>query len=43
MCAKKSSKVLGELAILTVQRTTATARITQSFDFVDVGDQVELK
>ena len=36
-------KVLGELAILTVQRNTATARITQSYDFVDIGDQVELK
>jgi hypothetical protein len=36
-------KVLGELAILTVQRRNATARIMESYDFMVVGDQIELK
>ena len=36
-------KVLGELAILTVQRRNATARIKESWDFIDIGDLVELK
>ena len=36
-------KVLGELAILTVQERTATAKITESYDYIDVGDQIELK
>jgi hypothetical protein len=36
-------KVLGELAVLTVQRRHATARIMQSYDFIDVGDLIELK
>jgi len=36
-------KVLGELAILTVQRNNATARIMHSYDFMIEGDLVELK
>lgn len=36
-------KVLGELAILTVQKDNATARIMTSFDYIDVGDLIELK
>jgi hypothetical protein len=36
-------KVLGELAVLTVQRRSSTARIMQSLDLIDVGDLVELK
>jgi LysM domain len=36
-------KVLGELAILTVQKNNATARIMTSLDYIDVGDLVELK
>ena len=36
-------KMLGELAILTVQNSHATAKITQSYDYIDVGDMVELK
>lgn len=36
-------KVLGELAVLTVQRRNATAKIIHSKDFIDVGDLVELK
>ena len=36
-------KVLGELAVLTVQRRNATARIIESWDFIDVGDLIELK
>lgn len=36
-------KVLGELAILTVQRNNATARIMQSYDFMVSGDLIELK
>ena len=36
-------KVLGELAVLTVQPGHATARIMESKDFVKVGDLIELK
>lgn len=36
-------KVLGEVAILTVQERYATARIMESYDFIVVGDLVELK
>ena len=36
-------RVLGELAILTVQRDNATARIMASYDFMVVGDLIELK
>lgn len=36
-------KVLGELAVLTVQKSNATARIMESFDYIDVGDLIELK
>lgn len=36
-------KVLGELAILTVQRRNATARIMESYDYMVVGDLIELK
>lgn len=36
-------KVLGEIAILTVQSENATARIMESYDFMVVGDLVELK
>ena len=36
-------KVLGEIAILTVQERNATARIMHSYDFMMIGDQVELK
>lgn len=36
-------KMLGELAVLTVQEDNATARIMQSYDFMMVGDLIELK
>ena len=36
-------KVLGELAVLTVQREHATAKILESYDFMMVGDFIELK
>lgn len=36
-------KVLGTLAVLTVQREHATARIMESFDYILTGDLVELK
>lgn len=36
-------KMLGELAILTVQENHATAKITHSLDYIDVGDLIELK
>ena len=36
-------KVLGELAILTVQRDNATGRIMQSYDYMVAGDLIELK
>ncbi len=36
-------KVLGELAVLTVQDRNATGRIMESYDFMIVGDLVELK
>lgn len=36
-------KVLGELAVLTVQQHNATGRIMHSYDFMEVGDLVELK
>lgn len=36
-------KVLGELAVLTVNEKAATAKITDSYDYIIVGDQVELK
>ena len=36
-------RVLGELAILTVQPENATARIMASYDFMVVGDLIELK
>ena len=35
--------VLGELAVLTVQRDNATARIMSSYDFMVAGDLIELK
>ena len=36
-------KVLGELAVLTVQGEHATAKIMESYDFMVVGDLIELK
>ncbi|MFQ5791047.1 MAG: LysM peptidoglycan-binding domain-containing protein [Acidobacteriota bacterium] len=36
-------KVLGEAAVLTVRKKTSTAKIIYSYDFIDVGDEVELK
>ena len=36
-------KVLGEAIVLTVQQKTATAKISLSYDFMTVGDEVELK
>ena len=36
-------RVLGELAVLTVQEENATAKILNSYDFMVVGDLVELK
>jgi hypothetical protein len=36
-------KVLGELAVLTVQGSSATARIMESYDYIEVGDLVELR
>jgi hypothetical protein len=36
-------RVLGELAILTVQGSYATGRIVESYDYIEVGDFVELR
>jgi hypothetical protein len=36
-------RVLGEIAVLTVQREHATGRIMHSYDYMEVGDLVELK
>ena len=36
-------KILGEIAVLTVQPSNATARIMESYDYMVVGDSVELK
>jgi len=36
-------KVLGELAVLTVQGEHATAKIMESYDFMIIGDLIELK
>lgn len=36
-------KILGEIAVLTVQPSYATARIMESYDYMVVGDSVELK
>jgi hypothetical protein len=36
-------RVLGELAVLTVQEKTSTARITLSYDYMVQGDFIELK
>jgi hypothetical protein len=36
-------RVLGELAVLTVQEKTSTARITLSYDYMVQGDLIELK
>ena len=36
-------KVLGELAVLTVQQEHATAKIMESYDYIVVGDLIELK
>jgi hypothetical protein len=36
-------KVLGTLAVLTVQREHSTARIMQSLDYIEVGDLIELR
>lgn len=36
-------KVLGTLAVLTVQREHSTGRILESMDFILTGDMVELK
>jgi hypothetical protein len=36
-------RVLGELAILTVQGSYATGRIIESYDYIEVGDLVELR
>lgn len=41
--ANAPRKVLGELAVLTVQERNATARIMESYDFMVVGDLIELK
>lgn len=38
-----SRNVLGELAVLTVRETTATAKITNSTDAIMPGDEVELR
>ena len=36
-------KVLGEIAILTVQPNNATARTMESYNYMSVGDFIELK
>ncbi len=36
-------RVMGELAVLTVQEKTSTAKITESYDYIVIGDLVELK
>jgi hypothetical protein len=36
-------KMLGEIAVLTVQGQNSTGRIMHSYDFMEVGDLVELK
>ncbi len=36
-------KVLGEMIVFNVQDSTATGRIIQSYHFVEVGDQVEVR
>ncbi len=36
-------KVLGEAVVLTVQQKTATAKISLSYDIINVGDEIELK
>lgn len=36
-------KVLGEMVVFNVQESTATGRIIQSFQYVEVGDQVEVR
>ena len=36
-------KMLGELVILTVREKTATAKIINSYDYIVVGDEIELK
>ena len=36
-------KMLGELAILTVQERTSTAKIINSYDIIDIGDEIEMK
>jgi hypothetical protein len=36
-------KVLGEMVVFNVQDSTATGRIIQSYHFVEIGDQVEVR
>ena len=36
-------RVLGELAVLTVHPRTSTAKVTLSYDFMELGDLVEAK
>ena len=36
-------RVLGEMVVFSVQDTTSTGRVIQSFDFVKVGDRVEVR
>ena len=36
-------KVLGEMVVFNVQDSTATGRIIQSFQYVEIGDQVEIR
>jgi hypothetical protein len=36
-------RILGELAVLTVQGRAATGRIVESYDYIEVGDLVELR
>lgn len=36
-------RVLGEMVVFNVQDATATGRVIQSFDFIAIGDQVEVR
>jgi hypothetical protein len=36
-------KVLGEMVVFNVQETTATGRVIQSYQYIEVGDQVEVR
>jgi hypothetical protein len=41
--ANVQRRVLGEMAVLTVQEGTATAKIIESYDYIVLGDEIELR